>query len=800
MKPLERILLLVVALGVFVFDVWTVRSSGDPWHFGQKQKDYYNLLLDGWLDGQLAMKVDVPDALLKLRDPYDPQQRPIGLGLHDASFYHGKYYLYFGAAPVVTLMLPFRVLTRTDLPQAVAVIVFVYGAFLASAAVWLRIRRKYFADSGAGVGALCVLALGFASLGPVLLRRPHVWELPIASAYCFAMLTLLAIFESLHSERWRAVWFAAAGLFLGLAVASRPTYLAALPLMIAPVVWWWREERRVPWRIAMCGVAPLAAVGALMALHNFLRFGNPLEFGQNYQFSLDYESKMPHFSPGYAGFNGWRYFFSAAHWSEYFPFIQPAVLRAQPAGFNGYDDVYGVLANLPLAWFAFAAPLALLRRTREERGRLLAWLGAAAVLFAGLATMLLCFFGSLARYQSDFTPALMLLACVGVLAIERVVARWPRALRSGVRLIWSGATIASVVFAVLFSLQLNLLLLERNPAEFRAVAKVLNHVPAWIQRIAGVQPGAWELELTFPRDAEGRTETLLSVGELPEVDRVFVRYLDATRVQLGFARTAMPEVVSAPVALDFSQPHRVRVTLGAFLPPDTHPWFADAAPDEARRASRLLRLELDGKIVAQVFRRFDAVAGARVRLGAKSLGDAARPRFSGEVIATHQVPLALADLAVPAVAESLRGDGDTFTLKLKFPRNRVSGFDPLVVTGRTGQGDLLTVEYLGAQRGRFVFDHWGSQTLFSEPVNLGADAAHELVVRMPWLAAAAGTRVEQRGELKVELDGAVGWAQSTMGFLADPEEIALGENPIGGGGNFGLKFTGEVLEARRGRE
>src|SRR5476649_2876362 len=139
MKSLERALLLAVALVVLVFDVWTVCSSGDPWHFGKKQNDYYNLLIDGWRGGQLAMKVDVPEALLKLSDPYDPSQRPPGLALHDASFYKGKYYLYFGVAPVVTLMLPFRLLTGIDLPQAVSEIVFVYGAFLASAAVWLRI-------------------------------------------------------------------------------------------------------------------------------------------------------------------------------------------------------------------------------------------------------------------------------------------------------------------------------------------------------------------------------------------------------------------------------------------------------------------------------------------------------------------------------------------------------------------------------------------------------------------------------------------------------------------------------------
>ena len=51
----------------------------------------------------------------------------------------------------------------------------------------------------------------------------------------------------------------------------------------------------------------------------------------------------------------------------------------------------------------------------------------------------------------------------------------------------------------------------------------------------------------------------------------------------------------------------------------------------------------------------------------------------------------------------------------------------------------------------------------------------------------------------VELDGTVVWRQTTMGYVADPEEIAVGANPIGGS-TCGAAFTGEVRAARRGRE
>src|SRR5688500_9539927 len=88
-RGLERFLLLILCVAVAWFYWWTARSNNDPWKFGSEQNDYYNLLLDGWLDGQLHMKVAVPPELLALKDPYDPELRPVGLGLHDASFYQG---------------------------------------------------------------------------------------------------------------------------------------------------------------------------------------------------------------------------------------------------------------------------------------------------------------------------------------------------------------------------------------------------------------------------------------------------------------------------------------------------------------------------------------------------------------------------------------------------------------------------------------------------------------------------------------------------------------------------------------
>lgn len=749
----ERLFLLATCALVGWFDLWTLQSTGQAWSFGTEQNDYYNLLIDGWLDGQLHLKVPVSEALLQLPDPYDPAQRPAGIELHDASLYRGKYYLYFGAAPVVLLMLPFRVLTGIDLPVGFAVLSFVLAGFLASVDVWWRVRRRYFPDTSAGVALLGVLVLGLASLGPVLLRRPHMWELPIAAGYCFAMVALGAVERCLHSPRRRAAWLGVAGLAAGLAVASRPPYLFATWLLALPVLWWWRAERRRPWREFGALVAPLAVVGMLMAWHNYARFDHPLEFGQKYQLTYYDERAQPHFGLRYAGFNTWRYFLSPAQWSAYFPFIAPAELPPKPPGFSGHDDVYGVLVNLPFAWLAVLAPLALWRRAAEERARLGAWLAVVAGLFLALAALLSCFFGSLARYEVDFTPALMLLACVGLLALDRWAGVLPAIARRTALALGAILAVGSAGFGALFALHYDGRLARHNPAEAEAVARALNWIPHGIERLLGVRHGGVAFAFRAEEKAPG-DETLLTVGAAPRVDRVVLRRRDDGRVQFGLANSGWPELWSRPLPIGAAPEHRVEVVFGSLLPPRTHPIFAGLAADDVSELTRQVRLTVDGEPL--IDERRDLPAGGRgLRVG--------------EARSVERLP------AIPPA----RPLGFA-RLRLTPPQNIATPREPLL--GVAG-GPVVFMHYLD-DAGQIAFgssDGGGrgppGNSMVIEPAR-----AHEVVAR--WFA----TDDPSRRRLELRVEGTIAWSRE----LRWPEgELVIGRNLAGEPGCAAV-FSGVV--------
>lgn len=203
---------------------------------------YYNYLTRGWAAGRLSVPIEPDPRLLAAANPYDPQL-PDDWKMHDMVLWQGKYYLYHGPMPVAVVFYPWRKLTGRDLPEPVAVWVFVVVA-LAAQIVALRACR--------GVQPLDVAVLGLSNGVPFLLHRIWVYEVAIACA-----LATVSVAVALAARGWGK----SAGFALGMTALTRP-HLLLVAIALRPAMW-----RLIP-------------VGLLLAgWHNWLRFGNPLDFG-----------------------------------------------------------------------------------------------------------------------------------------------------------------------------------------------------------------------------------------------------------------------------------------------------------------------------------------------------------------------------------------------------------------------------------------------------------------------------------------------------------------------------------------
>src|SRR5262245_19110728 len=106
--------LAAVAMLVDAYYLWQARVSNGPFEWGHDLGEYYTLLGQGFARGHTYLPVDPSPALLALPDPYDPKANE-SVRNQDMVLYHGRYYLYFGAAPALLLFAPWRLLTGHDM-------------------------------------------------------------------------------------------------------------------------------------------------------------------------------------------------------------------------------------------------------------------------------------------------------------------------------------------------------------------------------------------------------------------------------------------------------------------------------------------------------------------------------------------------------------------------------------------------------------------------------------------------------------------------------------------------------------
>ncbi len=386
---------------------------------------YYNLLVQGFRAGQLSVTKQVPPGFAQLADPYDPTATAtyevLRNRLLDLSYYKGRLYLYFGVTPALILFWPFAALTGHYLFHRQAVVIFCAMGFLASVGLLRAMWRRYFTEVSLGVVLACVLALGLATGVPVLLARSDVWEVPISCGYMLTMLALGAVWCASHEPERRCRWLMAASVAYGLAVGARPSLLLGAIILLVPVAQA-RGEGRPVGAPLFAATGPIVLIGLGLMLYNTRRFGNPFEFGLHYQLSDERRMARQFFSLHDLWFNFRVYFLEPVRWTVRSPFVKEIVMPPIPPNHGNVEHPFGVMSNIPLVWLALAVPLAWRDRS-EQVGRVLRWFVTAVALLFGIEALTLGFYYCTAsRFEVEFLPALLLLAVVGILGLERALA------------------------------------------------------------------------------------------------------------------------------------------------------------------------------------------------------------------------------------------------------------------------------------------------------------------------------------------------------------------------------------------
>lgn len=255
---------------------------------------YYPELAKAFLAGHLYFDRPLNPALLTEANPYGMAAAKKGILIQDASLFQGRYYLYFGAAPVAAFYLPVHALTGRFPSDALAVFALgccyavIVGLLLGSV---LGPRNWGFLPAFCLLVANPVMVKSLSSVHNVHgISRMCAAVCVLASWYCLRL--LLKRISSGDDDRLRADkrlygMTGLASFFISFAIATRVTAfvdLACTAVLFASLLWVFRARlgRHVP-RLALLYAMPVMATVAMLGLYNFARFADAFEFGQRFQ-------------------------------------------------------------------------------------------------------------------------------------------------------------------------------------------------------------------------------------------------------------------------------------------------------------------------------------------------------------------------------------------------------------------------------------------------------------------------------------------------------------------------------------
>lgn len=396
--------------------------------------DAYMQQLDAFEKGQIELDLDVNPLLEELDNPYDTGERnEKNVSYHwDRAFYNGKYYSYFGLAPLFMVYYPVYWLTGMLPTTAFAGFLLAVFAVVMIFAAVQGLMRLFAPRANLLLfltGELAVVCGSFLYL--MQASSSSFYYLPLlAAAGWLAAFAALACHGACacrppasESRSWkRVLLFALCGVSLVMLVLSRPNMALLAAAFAAPLFVLILLDRKLTWRQKLLESAcpfliPVFLGAAAIMYYNYIRFGSVFEFGTTYQLTeSDIRWNSIVLSLHHFGSMLYHYFAESFVYTEFFPFLRFTAEKCVDFGNYLYQEYSAGLFQMPLNLGVFLVLPVFLARSREKkdsRKKLVSACLLAGILLLGYVNFLLG--GIHIRYVCDLSLALSLLAFLLIL-------------------------------------------------------------------------------------------------------------------------------------------------------------------------------------------------------------------------------------------------------------------------------------------------------------------------------------------------------------------------------------------------
>ena len=289
---------LIIIIWVTIISIWLVYWITSTSLIKTEEKTnnyitpYMGQAVDMVLDGNVYLAQQPSKELMNLSNPYDNTLRNAENVdyVWDMAYYNGKYYVYFGILPVITVMAPYKIITGQYMELNKVVFIFATLTVIFLIKTIMLIFRRWFKNVPFKFLILFIIAVISGGLIMWICRRPITYEVAIISGYYLVIQGIFFILKTIEKEKINYVYMCLSCLSLALSVACRPNLLIA-SLLIVPVLLKIfidnvKNKKNILKNIFVVAI-PYGIVGISLMIYNYVRFDSIFEFGAQYQITVN---------------------------------------------------------------------------------------------------------------------------------------------------------------------------------------------------------------------------------------------------------------------------------------------------------------------------------------------------------------------------------------------------------------------------------------------------------------------------------------------------------------------------------
>ena len=310
----------------------------------------YQKLTEAFYKGQVYIDETPSKALQVMDNPYDYGARKKAHFitsedyLWDYAYYKGKYYVYFGALPVMLIYLPYYAITGTHIDNYVVAFILALMSIISVGYLLYVICKKWFKNMSLGMYMLTFILMFFSCGTIFAAKRPDLYTIPIIMSIFIVTLGLALVIDASESKKLTKTKLAIGSTLMALTALSRPQFLIATIIFI-PLYYDYffnnkKEFKKSKYKEFLAIIIPYIIVASITMGYNYARFGSPFDFGANYNLTTN---DMTH--RGFV-FARWPigimyYLFMPFNMTLTFPYVEGMKLFSNYIGYTTYETMYG---------------------------------------------------------------------------------------------------------------------------------------------------------------------------------------------------------------------------------------------------------------------------------------------------------------------------------------------------------------------------------------------------------------------------------------------------------------------------